>query len=76
MATKADCICRPDDDGSILYNPRCRFHKGPDKGYGYDSWGQPNGKYSEKAGTVLAVIVVGICLAGIVTGIVLAFVKW
>lgn len=76
MATKIDCICRPDDDGGILYNPRCTFHKGPDQGYGYDTWGQPNSKYSERIGTIVTAVLVGIPVAGIVGIAVWLFFKW
>ena len=57
MAKADDCICRPDDDGGILYNPRCTFHKGPIAGYGYDSHGRPNDKYSQRVGTIGAIVV-------------------
>lgn len=68
MVRKEDCTCEtkfnPIDLGDwkpivVQYDPRCPFHKGPDKGYGYDSWGQPNSKHSEKIGTIGAGIVVG-----------------
>lgn len=75
MARKQDCICKPDDDGGILYNPRCTFHKAPDRGYGYDSWGQPNDKYSERAGRIGATVI-GLCLLGIVAFGIYMAVKW
>ena len=65
MAKKNDCICRPDDDGGILYNPRCLFHKGPDAGYGYDEWGRPSSKHSETVGKVAAGVIVVSLLAAI-----------
>lgn len=68
-----DCRCeiqrswdRPNKWDMLQYNPRCQFHKGPDKGYGYDRWGQPNGKHSEKIGTIGAAVVVGSLLVTII----------
>lgn len=58
-----DCRCEiqrnwdhPQKWDMLQYNPRCTFHKGPDRGYGYDRWGQPNGKHSEAIGSILAVV--------------------
>lgn len=61
-----DCRCQlqlikesPREYTVLQYNPRCTFHKGPDEGYGYDSWGRPNGKHSKTIGTVIAAVLVG-----------------
>lgn len=83
MARKQDCICKwsvLDRDGlptkpTHIYDPRCPFHKAPDRGYGYDSWGQPNDKYSERAGRIGATVV-GLCLLGIVAFGIYMAVKW
>lgn len=71
MATKEDCTCEPEfskiDFGnskpvSLRYNPRCPWHKGPDRGYGYDNWGRPNSKHSEHVGTWVTGILLGLLL--------------
>jgi len=65
MATKSDCTCQQvknyEDYGPaylLEYDPRCPFHKGPDEGYGYDQWGQPNTKASIAVGNIGAAIIV------------------
>lgn len=81
-----DCICRSKTGGEttissvafdlIEYNPRCPWHKGPDKGYGYDENGRPNDKYAERVGTIGATIVIGGSAIIIAVLIGLAFIKW
>lgn len=75
MARKEDCTClhsrepfrvkEGDEDPTRIYVSSCKFHKGPDKGYGYDEWGRPNGRHSETIGKVGAAIIV-VCMAGVV----------
>lgn len=68
-STLDDCRCQlqrtsdnPVQYEVLEYNPRCTFHKGPDKGYGYDMWGRPNGKHSKRVGTIGAAVFVGLLL--------------
>jgi len=56
----------------LQYNPRSPFHKGPDKGYGYDQWGRPNSKHSETVGKVGAVFVLCVVVSIIVFFVALA----
>jgi hypothetical protein len=87
-ATKADCVCEKKseyplgvhDPGNpslpIIYNVFCPFHKGEDKGYGWDNNGVPVTKFANAFGTVAATLVVGGSLVAIAVLVVMAFLKW
>lgn len=73
MDTKKVCTCTPvtvrDSRGEpvgmrLIYDTQCTKHTGPDEGYGYDSWGQPNSKHSRTIGTIGGVFIVG-AIAGV-----------